>query len=98
MTVALQIRAEAEREVEDTALWYEARRSGLGVQFVDELDRVFDRIRDTPRQFPLVGDQCRRGLLRRFPYGVYFLLEDEVAIVIAVLHMHRHPESRRSRE
>ncbi|MCA8973299.1 MAG: type II toxin-antitoxin system RelE/ParE family toxin [Planctomycetes bacterium] len=98
MTVGLRIRAEAEREFEDAALWYEARRPGLGLQLVGELDRVLDRITESPRQFPLVSDQCRRGLLRRFPYGVYFLLEEDVAVVIAILHMHRRPDTWRSRE
>jgi hypothetical protein len=31
--------------------------------------------------------------MRRFPYGVYFVLEEdnEVAIVMAVLHLRRNP-------
>jgi hypothetical protein len=26
-----------------------------------------------PERFPVVHAQCRRALLRRFPYGIYFV-------------------------
>jgi plasmid stabilization system protein ParE len=93
MTVGLRIQPEAAQDIEDAAVWYEGRRAGLGLEFLDELDRVLERITEMPRQFPLANATHRRGLLRRFPYGVYFLLEGEVATVIAVLHMHRHPDA-----
>jgi hypothetical protein len=67
------------------------------VGFLQELRRVLDRITETPGQFPVIENHCRRGLLQRFPYGVYFLLEENAAIVIAVLRMHRHPDTWRTR-
>ena len=36
----LRIEAEAEREAEDAARWYEARRRGLGVEFLAAVIRA----------------------------------------------------------
>jgi hypothetical protein len=36
-------------------------------------------------------------LLRHFPYGVYFHAEEGSINVLAVLHLHRHPEMWKSR-
>jgi plasmid stabilization system protein ParE len=36
-------------------------------------------------------------LLKRFPYSVYFVADDEQIEVIAVLHQHRHPDTWRNR-
>lgn len=63
----------------------------FGVRFLNDVDRIFERIREMPRQFPTVSGNIRRGLLRTFPYAVYFRETDEVLIVLAVLHLRRKP-------
>mgnify|MGYP001574658795 CR=1 FL=1 len=78
-------------------MWYEDQQSGLGSRFLDELELVFGRIVDNPRQFPLVDGDVHRALLRHFPYGVYFLAESEEIHVLAVLHLHREPDMWKSR-
>lgn len=91
MTRRLHIRDEAEFDVIDAVVWYEEQRSGLGGEFLTELDAVMQRIEQTPLQFPQVKDSVRRGLLYKFPYSVYFQAGDEVIDVISVLHQHRDP-------
>jgi plasmid stabilization system protein ParE len=92
MTIKLVLRPEAELDMEEAALWYEVERQGLGDRFVSELSRLFVRITESPRQFPVVEEGARRGLLHRFPYAVYFLLEEDTATVLAVIHQRRHPD------
>jgi hypothetical protein len=36
-----------------------------------------------PRQFPVVFENLRRRLLRRFPYALLFIVEDNTLLVIA---------------
>jgi toxin ParE1/3/4 len=93
----LVIRLQAQVDAEDAAGWYESQQLGLGLRFVDELDYVLKRIAASPLQFPKFDSRIRRGLLKRFPYSVYFLASDEQVEVIAVLHQHRHPDNWRSR-
>lgn len=87
----------AEADVREAAFWYEGKRGGLGAEFVLELDSLYERVLQNPRQFPEIGEGARRALLRRFPYTIYFIAGDEAVTVIAVLHQHRRPEAWRAR-
>ena len=91
MTLQLIIGLEAHRDIEESGLYYESRRVGLGDRFLAEVDDLLLRVSSNPLQFPEVGDRVRRGLLRRFPYAVYFLVDKQAVTVLACLHQHRRP-------
>lgn len=91
MSPRLLLRPEARLDIEEAAFWYEDQRVGLGDRLTAELGDLLIRIEKSPLQFPLVDHGVRRGLLHRFPYAVYFVLEEAV-IVLAVLHQRRNPE------
>jgi len=93
----LVTRPQAQLDVEDAAAWYERQKPGLGLSFLDELDYVLVRIASAPSQFPRIHPAIRRGLLKRFPYSVYFMASEEQVEIIAVLHQRRHPDTWRSR-
>ena len=88
----LRVRAAAGRDVRDAARWYETQRPGLGDRFVAEVDRLFARVAEAPLQFPEIADDVHRALLKAFPYAVYFAIDAEMVIVLAVLHLHRRPD------
>ena len=71
--------------------WYEGEATGLGRRFRQAIDALIDRMSDYPRQFPIVFKNVRRALLRRFPYSLFFVLEDDALIVIACFHASRDP-------
>jgi len=87
------IRPLAESDIDHAARWYDDRQPGLGLRFLDALDKVFARIRVVPMQFPTVSTHVRRALLHTFPYAVYFRVTDETLIVLAVLHLRRDPRT-----
>lgn len=97
MARQLVVQPQSDLDILAAALWYEDQRSGLAARFLDELDLVFQRIKDNPQQFPCVEGDVHRALLRHFPYGVYFLAEEGRAIVLSVLHLHREPDMWKSR-
>lgn len=94
----LDVRPEAELDAEEAAAWYEGERGGLGVTFLTELRATFVRIEQAPFQFPLVSGDIRRAILHRFPFGVFFVADGEVATVLAITHLHRHPVTWQSRQ
>ena len=81
----------ADLDVEATFQWYENELPGLGLEFLDELRSVYDRIVQGPLKYQDLRSGIRRTLLRRFPYAVYFAFEADVIVVLAVLHAHRDP-------
>jgi len=85
------IRPEAENDINSAYDWYEEQRTGLGSEFALELmDRV-DRIMDTPQLYSDLYCGIRRALLRKFPFGIYYLLNEVKIIVLSVLHLAMDP-------
>ena len=97
MSLRVYIRSEAETDIEEAAIWYEKQRPGLGDEFLDELRSIFNTISETPAIYPVVHRGTRRALIRRFPFGVYFRIEDAQVIVFAIIHGSRHPRRWRQR-
>ena len=91
MTVGIRVRLRARRDLEEAAGWYEAQISGLGGEFLDEVQSVFASVGEHPEAFPVVHRETTRVALRRFPFGVYYRVSGQHAVVIAVLHGSRHP-------
>ena len=86
------VRPEAQININEAAVWYEQRETGLGQRFVDEIRQSLKSISMLPLRFPVIENGVRRLLLSRFPYAVYFLVGSDRVVVIAVLHQHRAPE------
>ena len=78
-------------DVEGAFEWYENERPGLGVEFLAELRATYFRLADGPLKYQELRGGIRRSLLRRFPYVVYFAIEADIVVVVAVLHASRDP-------
>jgi toxin ParE1/3/4 len=78
-------------DVEAAFEWYENERPGLGGEFLDELRATYHRIADGPLKYRELRGGIRRALLRRFPYAVYFAIDPDIVVVLAVLHASRDP-------
>ena len=97
MTLPVHLRPEAEADLEDAAAWYEKQRAGLGQDLLDEALAAFDAISGNPALYPVVHRRTRRALMRRFPFGIYYQVEADLVVVIAVMHGSRHPQRWQSR-
>ncbi len=91
MTYHLILRPEAEEDLLDAYRWYDRRVSGLGLRFIESVERTLTQIEQSPQAFTAVHEGVRRALIQTFPYGVYFSLEGERIAVLAVVHSSRHP-------
>lgn len=89
----LVIRPEAEADLAEAYAWYEQRRQGLGQDLLREVERKLDNLQSLPESFPLVYKDVRRALTKRFPYGIYFLIDNARVVVIAIFHAKRNPKS-----
>jgi len=88
----LIIRPEAEAELAKAFDWYEEQVRGLGSEFLISVDATVHAIVRKPHQFAKVHMDVRRALLRRFPYALFFLVEETRIIVLAVFHAKRDPK------
>ena len=97
MTFELRLRPEAEMDLSDAALWYEEQSPGLGHQFLDEVLAIFSTLTEAPLVYPIIHRNTRRALIHRFPFGVYYQVEDTAIVVVAVMHGSRHPRRWKTR-
>lgn len=81
----------AQLELDDAVAWYNEQASGLGVEFLDEVDRAMRRSLAHPLSCLEIETGLRRCLLARFPYGLVYGLDDDTIVVVAVAHLHREP-------
>ena len=80
---------QASVDIEEAARWYENQLTGLGIEFVLEVDFAFEKIQNNPKFYLQSYRSVRRALLRRFPYAIYFLANNSRIHIIAVLHQVR---------
>jgi plasmid stabilization system protein ParE len=92
VTIQVNVRRAAQRDIDEAARWYESQQSGLGDAFLDEFQAASSRISEAPLAYPEVGRSTRRALLQRFPFGIYYRLTDDSAVVLAVMHGSRDPQ------
>lgn len=57
--------------------WYEERRAGFGVKFLDALEASFDHILENPRLYMEAIPGVRRSVTRTFPYLVFYVFEGD---------------------
>ena len=86
------VRAEAEADLAEAYQWYEQQVRDLGGEFLLCADAVMASIERNPQLYPVVYKGIiRRALMRRFPYGVFFVEGERSVSVIAVAHVKRSP-------
>lgn len=93
MSLPVDVHVDALIELEEAAAWYEARRRGLGLEFIAEIERVVASVAERPHAFPQwkTEDPVRRALASRFPYAVFYDVEPDRVVVMAVAHSSRRP-------
>ncbi len=91
MTLGVRIRPEAEQDLAEAAAWYEAQRPGLGHEFLDEVAAMLSGIAENPQRFPDVHRNTRRAVIQRFPFGIYFRVENATVVILAIMHGSRDP-------
>ena len=79
-------------DIEEAARWYENQLNGLGVDSVLEADFAINRVQKNPMLYAQSYRSVRRVLLRRFPYAMYFVVNDKEIRIVAVLHQVRSDE------
>ena len=81
----------AEVEMTEAALFYDEQLPGLGVDYLDDIQRSIDRVRAHPEIGQTIQGNFRRSLVSRFPYSIIYTVETDHILIIAVAHDRRKP-------
>lgn len=95
MKCPLRISEEADVEATEASCWYDARRPGLGDEFLTAVDQARERIESNPclgsRPPGVSSEDVHRVIMRRFPYDVVYIELPDRIQVLAVAHERRRP-------
>jgi plasmid stabilization system protein ParE len=97
MAAELIIAPEAEEDIAEAYGWYDRRRTGLGEDFLSSLDACIQAICRTPEMHAPIFENYRRGLVRRFPYAVFYEYAANTVTVYCVFHTSQNPDKWRQR-
>lgn len=84
-------------EFREAVEYYNQQSEGLGFEFAAEVRRTIARIVLFPDAWNALSVRTRRCRTNRFPYGIVYQVRDDTILVVAVMHLRRHPETWQSR-
>ena len=93
MTYTLRFLEEVEDDAHSASAWYEERRSGLGDEFLEAFFDSTRQIATVPLLYEEVRGDIRRRLMRRFPYAIYFMMEETNIVILGLFHCARDPRA-----
>jgi plasmid stabilization system protein ParE len=91
MSLPVVFRLEAQTEFDEAIDWYE-QHAELGLEFLDCFADTLARIQTMPESCEMVFEDVRRAVVQRFPYSVFYQVELQQIVVLAVFHSKRDPK------
>jgi plasmid stabilization system protein ParE len=91
MTYQVVIPPPVEHEI--GTIFDEFHTTERALSFLHDLNVIFDRIAEHPRQFPVIHTSVHRALLKHHEYSVFFEIDTDRsrAVIHAVIHQRRDP-------
>ncbi|MBU4320098.1 MAG: type II toxin-antitoxin system RelE/ParE family toxin [Nitrospinae bacterium] len=94
----IKILTSASQDLIDGYRFYEKQTEGLGAYFLDTLFSDIDSLAVYGGIHPIYFKKYHRALSKRFPFAIYYRLENDTALVYAILDCRRSPAWIRKRE
>ena len=91
MSLPVVLRVEAQTDFDEAFDWYDVRRPGLAADFAEAVQQVFDRISANPLLHAEVFQNVRKAVVHHFPYSIFYQVEPNQVLVLAVFHAKRDP-------
>jgi plasmid stabilization system protein ParE len=82
---------EADAELKEALARYESILPELAERFAEAVADTIEKVAVAPLQYSVVEKGRRRAGVRRFPYGIFFLVKETRIVVIACFHGRRNP-------
>lgn len=84
----------AKDDVELAFSWYERQRRGLGFEFLDCVENAVKSIIENPGMYRIHHLNFKGCVVRRFPFSVFYTVEENEIVVHSVFDNRQDPEKR----
>jgi len=82
---------EAENELNSTIDFYNQKVSGLGLEFLEEIERGIKLIDKNPDRWRILKNHLHQYVMRRFPYSILYIFDPNRIYIVAIAHQNRKP-------
>jgi toxin ParE1/3/4 len=89
VTRELLVSREGRADIAEAMAGYRDISAALATRFAEELERVYTNVTEYPEMYPVVYKNFHRGLLRKFPYSVFYVLDESIVLIVGVVHQAR---------
>jgi len=90
----LRYTARARKDIELAFVWYERQRRGLGFEFLDCVEAAVKLISENPKMYGIYYSYFRGCVIRRFPFSIFYSVEDKEIVVHSVFDNRQSPINR----
>jgi mRNA-degrading endonuclease RelE of RelBE toxin-antitoxin system len=86
----------AEAEFLESVDWYNNSLTGLGEEFIFEIENIITRICKNPFLFPVKLENIRQAVVYKFPFVIVYQIrpEQHLVVILAVYHTSRNPKNK----
>lgn len=90
----LRYTGRAKDDIELAFVWYERQRRGLGFEFLDCIENAVKSVTENPKMYKLTYSNFRGCVIRRFPFSIFYLIENTEIIVHSVFDNRKDPKKK----
>lgn len=87
----------AEDEILESVAFYFAESPRATAAFLAEIERATEAIGHSPYLYPIYADEVRVRQLDRFPFSIFYRIDNGEAVIQSVAHNSRRPDYWRAR-
>lgn len=86
----------AENEYYESIEWYENSQNGLGLQFINDIEKSINLISSNPLLYPKKKGNLREAVVTKFPFVIVFEFKEKnnAIIVLSIYHTSRNPKKK----
>jgi len=73
--------------------WYAQPTIKMGAEYLNDIERTESFLKSNPLIYAKVEGNIRRAVLKRFPYSLFYTVEENTVTVLSCFHQNREPVS-----
>lgn len=97
MEFSLIVKPKAQQDIRKAISWYRDQSRNLPEKFIEKVDESLEKIQGNPEHYQKRYNEIRIAFTRKFPYGIYYTVEENTIFVHAVLHTKQNPKTAEKR-
>ncbi|WP_070138328.1 type II toxin-antitoxin system RelE/ParE family toxin [Crocinitomix algicola] len=87
----------ADKDVEKAIKYYIETKTELAKAFLKEVRAVKKYLIKNPKKIQVRYSNVRIAFLKKFPYGIHFVFENDTIVIVGIFHTSKNPKNWKDR-